>query len=64
MPETGGDAAMYIDPFDADELANAMQKIASDEELRKQMKQKGLIHAQKFTPAQCAEAVMRVYQSF
>lgn len=63
MPETGGNAAIYIDPYNIDELANAMQKVAGDKELQKQMKQKGFAHAQKFTPARCAEAVMQVYQS-
>lgn len=63
MPETGGDAAYYIDPGDADSLAKAMQQIATDDVLRKTMIEKGVVHAQKFAPATCAEAVMKVYQS-
>jgi glycosyltransferase involved in cell wall biosynthesis len=63
MPETGGDAAYYIDPGDADSLAKAMQQIATDDVLRKTMIEKGVVNAQKFAPATCAEAVMKVYQS-
>jgi glycosyltransferase involved in cell wall biosynthesis len=63
MPETGGDAAYYIDPYDADSLAKAMKQIATDDVLRNTMIEKGLLHARKFAPATCAEAVMKVYQS-
>lgn len=34
MPEVAGDAALLIDPFSVDEIANAMQKIVTNSELR------------------------------
>ncbi len=63
LPEAGGDAAYYIDPFKPGEIAIAMKKIFYDEQLRETMKQKGILHAQNFTQQKCAEAVMNVYKS-
>lgn len=34
MPEIAGDAALIVDPYSVDEIAQAMQKMASDAELR------------------------------
>jgi glycosyltransferase involved in cell wall biosynthesis len=63
LPEAGGDAAYYIDPYSPEEIALAMKKIFYDKELRETMKQKGGDYAQKFTQYKCAEAVMNVYKS-
>ncbi|HUS01771.1 MAG TPA: glycosyltransferase family 1 protein [Chitinophagaceae bacterium] len=62
LPEAGGDAAYYIDPYSPEEIALAMKKIFYDEHLRTVMIQKGLVHAQNFTQEKCAEAVMNVYK--
>lgn len=63
LPETGGDAAYYIDPFSVDEIANAIVTVSSNDILRQQMILKGIAHAQKFTAAACAANVMDVYES-
>lgn len=63
LPETGGDAACYIDPYQADEIANAILAIANDGALREAMIAKGINHAQKFLPSVCAAKVMGVYNS-
>jgi glycosyltransferase involved in cell wall biosynthesis len=62
MPETGGDAALYVSPFDIISMANAMHEIVNNENLRNEMIATGKIHAQQFTQQKCAEAVMNVYQ--
>lgn len=61
MPETGGDAARYVDPYNVDDLAQAIQEVAENNELRKSMKEHGIKHAARFTPETCAAAVMNVY---
>jgi glycosyltransferase involved in cell wall biosynthesis len=61
LPEAGGPGALYINPHDEEEMAGAMQKIASDSGLRKGLAEKGWQYAQLFTPQKCAEAVMNVY---
>lgn len=62
LPEAGGDAALYINPLDEQQMADAMLKIVSDENLRQSMIEKGVHHAQKFSPYNCASAVMQVYK--
>lgn len=38
LPEAGGDAALYVEnPYDVDEVADAIVKIANDEKLRKDL---------------------------
>jgi glycosyltransferase involved in cell wall biosynthesis len=61
MPETGGDAALYVDPYSIREIAHAMVEVSINDALRRQMKEKGWQHAQKFTPQKCAADVMQVY---
>ncbi len=63
MPETGGDAALYTDPFDDETLAAHMKLIANDPALAQQMIEKGFVHAQKFSIEKCAAAVMKVYNN-
>ena len=62
MPETGGNAALYVDPTSEMELANAINKIWDNELLAKEMIQKGLEHAQNFTAEKCTASVMEVYK--
>ena len=49
LPETGGDAAYYIDPYNVEDIAHALLTVASDATLRANMIEKGWQHAQKFT---------------
>lgn len=62
MPETGGDAALYINPHNEKELAAAMEAIASDNHLVKKLIEKGNLHCTSFTQQKCAAAVMEVYK--
>lgn len=62
LPETGGDAAFYVNPQSAEDMAAAMQKVSTHEGLRKSMIEKGYKHAQRFTPEVCAAQVMEVYK--
>ncbi len=41
MPEIAGDAALLVDPFDINSIADAMMKINTDEVLRKQLIENG-----------------------
>lgn len=61
LPETGGDAALYVNPNSPHEIATAMFKVATDKSLVSEMKEKGWQHAQKFTAKNCATQVMQVY---
>ncbi|TDH28750.1 glycosyltransferase family 1 protein [Segetibacter sp. 3557_3] len=61
LPETGGDAAYYVNPYSPDEIANAITTILNDKTLVTEMVRKGLEHADRFTPEKCAAEVMQVY---
>jgi glycosyltransferase involved in cell wall biosynthesis len=59
--ETGGNAAFYIDPYNPDELSDAIQKIADSSSIREEMIAKGYKHAQLFSDKNIAENLMQVY---
>jgi len=48
MPEVGGDAVMYFDPWCPDQIASAMIKMAGDHELRNNYAARAKIRAQSF----------------
>jgi len=41
MPEVAGDAALLVDPSDAEHIAHAMEEISGNENKRNQMIKKG-----------------------
>jgi glycosyltransferase involved in cell wall biosynthesis len=62
LPETGGDAAWYINPYDENEMAEAMNTIATNIFVSDEMKEKGWQHAQNFTSQKCGADVMEIYR--
>lgn len=62
LPEAGGEGALYIDPNDFAALADYMEQMISNKELRDTLIEKGWAHAQKFTREKCAAAVMNEYK--
>jgi len=62
MPEAGGDAALYIDPYDYESLSLKMETIANDKTMAANITEKGWVHAQKFSQQKTAAHVMNVYK--
>ena len=60
--EAGGDAALYTDPDDPEELAAAMGRVLRDAELRNAMRAKGHAHTEKFSGRAVADNLMQVYR--
>ncbi|GEP88377.1 Glycosyltransferase involved in cell wall bisynthesis [Chitinophaga terrae (ex Kim and Jung 2007)] len=60
--ETAGDAALYVDPLQPSSIAQAMQQIINFPDLAADLRKKGILHAQRFTPSKCAAAMMQVYR--
>ena len=54
MPEVAGDAAWMVDPFSIEDIAGGMEKLSTDNELRKQLIAKGHIQKKKFSWEQTA----------
>lgn len=59
--ETGGDACRYVDPNDADNLAQEILEILSDSNLREEMKRKGLEHIRQFAEPVIAQNLNNLY---
>jgi glycosyltransferase involved in cell wall biosynthesis len=62
LPETGGDAAYYVNPERSEEIAEGLVRISEDEALRQEMIRKGWDYAQEFTLERCTHYVMEVYK--
>ncbi|MBC7251161.1 MAG: glycosyltransferase family 4 protein [Anaerolineae bacterium] len=62
FPEVGQDAARYFDPTDAAEMAAAIRAVWRDEELRAEMRRRGLAQAALFSWARTARETMTVYE--
>jgi len=60
LPEVAGEAAILIDPKNKEQLIEAMEKIVSKEELRKDLIEKGLKNVKRFSWEKCARETLRV----
>lgn len=49
LPEVGGDAALYFNPYDTDEMARVMGKVLRNRKLRLRLAEKGKDRAKKFS---------------
>lgn len=63
MPEVGGDAVLYPDGLSAMALARAMERLASDENLREDLREKGYARAQNFLWEKTARATVAAYRA-
>jgi len=61
LPEVGGNAAMYFDPTKSQAIADAMERVAGDEQLREKMKKAGLKQANIFSARKTAAGTLAVY---
>ncbi|MDO8929695.1 MAG: glycosyltransferase family 1 protein, partial [Bacteroidota bacterium] len=59
LPEVGGDAVLYADPFDQSQIAEAMIKLYQDNELRESLIEKGFRQKEKFSWDKTADLLWR-----
>jgi glycosyltransferase involved in cell wall biosynthesis len=62
LPEVVGDAAIMVDPYDVEGLAEAMYRVLTDAGLREKLRAKGLERARQFTWERTARETVAVYQ--
>jgi glycosyltransferase involved in cell wall biosynthesis len=62
LPEVVGDAAIFTNPFDYQDIARALELGAGDEELRQRLKQGGVAHARRFSWQSMAEQTVEIYK--
>ena len=63
FPEAGGPGSLYVDPLNVEEIADALQRVTNDENLRNRMIEAGIKYAGKFTPEKTTEEMMKVYKN-
>ena len=62
LPEVVGDAGLLVDPHDVDELTVAMWRILKDDDLRREMREKGLRQAARFSWERAARETLEIYR--
>jgi len=62
LPEVGSDACIYVDPYNEEEIIYTVEKVLTDESLRKKMKEKGLERAKLFRWEKTAKKTIDVYK--
>ena len=61
LPEVVGDAAVLIDPYDPEAIADAMRRVLSDDGLRAQLRDRGLVRARHFSWERSISRVRDIY---
>ena len=62
LPEVVGDAALTVDPYDVEGLTKAMEQLLTDQELRNEMRTRGLARAKLFSWERTARETLKVYE--
>lgn len=62
LPEAGGDACLYVDPEDTDDITAKMAALINDEKLRKELIEKGKKQVAKFNWETTASATLSVLE--
>jgi len=62
-PEIAGDAAMLVERGDAEGFADAMERVATDDELRARLIAAGRVRASGFSWDRAADSALRLYHS-
>ena len=63
LPEVVGDAGKYVDPLDVTSIADGIKMVFESVDLQKELSQKGMNQAKKFTWVKTADETMAVYKS-
>ena len=63
LPEIAGEAGVLVDPFSPSEMAEALERMWSDHELRKDKAKEALRRSKEFTWDKCARETLAVFQS-
>jgi glycosyltransferase involved in cell wall biosynthesis len=62
LPEVAGDAALLVDPENVEEIAGAMERVLTDQDLRAELSRRGRERARLFTWERCAQETLKVYE--
>jgi glycosyltransferase involved in cell wall biosynthesis len=63
MPEIAGDAALFFDPDNREELVQLLRRFAVDTDLKNRLRSRGLERAKAFSWSETAEQTVAIYRS-
>jgi glycosyltransferase involved in cell wall biosynthesis len=61
LGEVAGDAALTLTELEEEPFAAQLRRLVQDESLRRELRQRGLAHAQKFAWERCAAQTLACY---
>ena len=64
MPEVGGEAAEYFNPYDVDSIVDTIERVILNENKMNEMKKQSIVQAEKFSYKKAALQTLEVYQGF
>ena len=64
MPEVGGDAVEYCNPYDIDSIETAIKNVVMNERYRKELESKALGQVAKFSYENTAKETLEIYRMF
>jgi glycosyltransferase involved in cell wall biosynthesis len=62
LPEIAGDAALYVDPYETYQIAEAIRTISADDGMRAELSRRGRVQAERFSMARYRERVAALYE--
>ena len=62
LPEVVGDAAVLIDPYDADSIAEGIRRVLTDEAVAGALRHKGLLRAREYSWERSVQRVLEIYE--
>ena len=64
IPEVGGDAVEYCNPYDIESIENAIEKVVLNDNYRRELEKRALIQAAKFSYNKAAEETLKIYNYY
>ncbi len=61
LPEVAGDAALLVDPYDADAIRDAIRRVLTEPALREDLRRKGLARAKQFSWEESVARTRQIY---
>jgi len=62
LPEVCGDAALYCDPYNPQDIAGRIDELLSNKEIRQKQRYRGIEQSKKFTWSRCARETLSVIE--
>jgi glycosyltransferase involved in cell wall biosynthesis len=63
LPEVVGDAGLYVDPENVDDMRAALERVVTNASLRRDLRERGTERAKQFSWDRCADETARIYRT-